>query len=149
MPDFVKVLDFGLVKAVEGEQAGLTSANADHRHAALHVARGGQSPDQVDARSDLYAVGAVGYFLLTGTPVFTGSTVMEICMKHVQAEPQPPSLRLGRPVNASLEKLVLRCLAKIAGRSSGRRGRAAARAGQVRRRRALDERRCREMVGRA
>ena len=69
-------------------------------------------PDQVDARTDVYAVGAVGYFLLTGTPVFTGRSVVEICMKHVKVTPESPSARLGRPISSELEELVLRCLAK-------------------------------------
>jgi hypothetical protein len=66
----------------------------------------------VDARSDVYAIGAVGYYLLTGTPVFVGASVVEICMKHVQAPPEPPSARLGGPVSPGLERLLLRCLAK-------------------------------------
>jgi serine/threonine protein kinase len=111
--DFVKVLDFGLVKSLEGsEEVGLTSANAITGTPLYLSPEAVNSPEQVDVRSDVYAIGAVGYFLLTGSPVFAGSTVMEICMKHVQAVPQPPSLRLGRPINKSLEELVLRCLAK-------------------------------------
>ena len=54
-----------------------------------------------DARADIYAIGAVGYFLLTGTPVFTGATVMEICMKHVREAPELPSVRKGQPVSAA------------------------------------------------
>ena len=67
-PDVVKVLDFGLVKALdEQKQAGRTQTGVADRHAALHVARSDPDcPTSVDARSDLYAVGAVGYFLLTG-----------------------------------------------------------------------------------
>jgi hypothetical protein len=60
----------------------------------------------------VYAVGAVGYYLLTGTPVFTGTTVIEICMKHAKNAPEPPSVRSGRPVSSDLEELLLRCLAK-------------------------------------
>jgi serine/threonine protein kinase len=70
------------------------------------------TPDRVDARADVYAVGAVGYFLLTGTPVFSGATVVEICMKHAREEPEPPSRRSGKPVSAGLEAVLLRCLAK-------------------------------------
>ena len=84
----------------------------DDGHAALPFARGDQTPDQVDARSDLYAVGAVGYFLLTGTPVFDGASVVEICMKHVRSAIDPPSQRLGRRVSPDLESLILGCLSK-------------------------------------
>ena len=60
----------------------------------------------------MYALGAVAYFLLTGTPVFNGSTVMEICMKHVKEPVEPPSVRLGKPVSPAAEALILQCLAK-------------------------------------
>jgi serine/threonine-protein kinase len=66
----------------------------------------------VDGRADLYALGAVAYFLLTGTPVFRGNTVVEICVHHISTPPEPPSVRLGAPLPAGLEALVLRCLAK-------------------------------------
>jgi hypothetical protein len=69
-------------------------------------------PDTVDARSDLYAVASVGYFLLTGTPVFRGATVMEVCMQQVREPPQAPSERLGVAIAADLEGVILRCLAK-------------------------------------
>jgi eukaryotic-like serine/threonine-protein kinase len=72
-------------------------------------------PDMVTALADIYAIGAVGYFLLTGTPVFSGKTVMEICMKHVRATPDSPSQRLGHAVSPRLEALLLRCLAKDPG----------------------------------
>jgi hypothetical protein len=110
--DFVKVLDFGLVKALDGAQANLTAANAVTGTPHYLSPEAVNQPDQVDARADIYAIGAVGYFLLTATPVFTGTGVMDICMKHVQAAPEPPSARRGRPVSPALEALVLRCLAK-------------------------------------
>jgi hypothetical protein len=115
LPDFVKVLDFGLVKPVGGgDQAHLTAANAVAGTPLYLAPEAVNRPDEVDARADVYALGAVGYFLLTGSPVFTGASVMEICMKHVQAVPEPPSARLGRPVSPGLEQLLLRCLAKSA-----------------------------------
>lgn len=60
----------------------------------------------------VYALGAVAYYLLTGTRVFSGGGALEICMKHVTDPPEPPSARVGRPVSPDLEALVLRCLAK-------------------------------------
>lgn len=71
-----------------------------------------ETPESVDARSDLYAVGAVGYFLLTGEQVFEGATLMEFCQHHVRTQPTEPSERLGSPVSDDLEALILRCLAR-------------------------------------
>jgi len=111
--DLVKVLDFGLVKAFGGEQ--------DDRLTASHSLTGTPSymspeaishPDTIDVRTDIYAVGAVGYFLLTGTPVFTGEGLVDLCRKHIQEQPEPPSKRLGRPVSAAFEQVLLGCLAK-------------------------------------
>jgi len=111
--DFIKLLDFGLVKAVDGrEQASLTSANAMAGTPMYLSPEGINHPDQVDARSDLYAFGAVAYYLLTGTTVFDGETIIEICMKHTQEMPEPPSKRLGKPVSEDLEQIILRCLEK-------------------------------------
>jgi hypothetical protein len=113
MPDFVKVLDFGLVKAADtDEHAKLTQANVTLGTPYYMSPEAVERPDTITALSDIYAIGAVGYFLLTGSPVFTGKTVMDICMKHVKATPEPPSKRLGRQVTPCLEGLILRCLAK-------------------------------------
>ncbi|MDP8999801.1 MAG: serine/threonine protein kinase, partial [Myxococcota bacterium] len=70
------------------------------------------SPDEVDARSDVYAVGAVGYYLLTGQHVFEGATVVEVCSKHLLEAPIALSLRLGKPLAPDIEALMLACLAK-------------------------------------
>lgn len=111
--DFIKLLDFGLVKAIDGrEQASLTSANSMAGTPMYLSPEGIKSPDQVDARSDLYALGAVAYYLLTGTTVFDGESIIEICMKHTQQEPEPPSKRLGKPVSEDLEQIIMRCLEK-------------------------------------
>ncbi|MFL5327573.1 MAG: serine/threonine protein kinase [Gemmataceae bacterium] len=113
MCDFVKVLDFGLAKSLDtAESANVTSANAMMGTPLYMSPEAVSRPHEVDGRSDVYAVGAVGYFLLTGSPVFDGETVMEICMKHTQELPLSPSKRVGHAVNAELEAILLRCLSK-------------------------------------
>jgi len=113
MYDVVKLLDFGLVKAVDAKgDVGLTSASTITGTPLYLSPEAVTNAEAVDARSDLYSVGAVGYFLLTGTTVFTGSSVTEICRKHVDILPEPPSRRLGREIDADLEAIIMRCLAK-------------------------------------
>lgn len=72
-------------------------------------------PADVDLRSDIYSLGAVAYYLLTAEPVFTGRSVFEVCVQHLQSAPVAPSQRLGRAVPVDLEAIVLRCLAKSPG----------------------------------
>lgn len=111
--DFIKLLDFGLVKAVDGrEQASLTSANSMAGTPMYLSPEGIKHPDSVDARSDLYAFGAVAFYLLTGTTVFDGDSIIEICMKHAQEQPETPSKRLGKPVAEDLEQIIMKCLEK-------------------------------------
>ena len=113
--DFIKVLDFGLVKH------GGTPGDESEALTADHVVGGTpayMSPEQalgegrVDRRADLYAVGGVAYWLLTGTPVFKGNTPMETIVMHIQQEPEPPSRRTELAIPPDLEALVLACLAK-------------------------------------
>jgi serine/threonine protein kinase len=112
-PDVVKVLDFGLVKALDGQQqAGLTQQTALTGTPLYMSPEAIQLPNSVDARSDLYAVGAVGYFLLTGGPVFDAENVVELCQKHVATPPIPPSERSRTPIPAPLENALLACLEK-------------------------------------
>ena len=113
VPDMVKVLDFGLVRTVAStDDDALRAADA-----AIFVGTPNyMSPEAVqdsantDARSDLYAVGAVGYYLLTGQGPFDGETAAEICRKRLEEEPLPPSTRIGRSICPQLEALILRCL---------------------------------------
>ncbi len=109
--DVVKVLDFGLVKAIDdpkqGQQYGGLSGTP------LYMSPESiQTPDLVDARSDLYAVGAVGYFLLTGQPVFSARTLVELCQQHVTEVPDLPSQRLNAPISSELESAIMSCLEK-------------------------------------
>ena len=68
-------------------------------------------PETVDPRSDLYALGAVGYFLLTGVPPFSGQNVVEVCARHLSETPRPPSERRAG-IGPELDAMVLRCLEK-------------------------------------
>jgi serine/threonine protein kinase len=111
--DFVKVLDFGLAKlAGDQRQANLTSTDTVAGTPLYVSPEAITQPEQIDARADVYGIGAVGYYLLTGTPVFTGSSATDICLKHVRSTPEPPSARTGHAVSAAVEALLLRCLAK-------------------------------------
>jgi serine/threonine protein kinase len=66
----------------------------------------------MDGRSDLYALGAVGYYALTGTPVFGGKTTVEVCASHIHETPERPSRRIGRALPEDLESVLVDCLAK-------------------------------------
>ncbi|HWA99875.1 MAG TPA: serine/threonine protein kinase [Pirellulales bacterium] len=116
LADFVKVLDFGLVKSAGGgeERLNLTTVGTVVGTPLYMSPEAIGQPDRVDPRSDVYAVGAVAYYMLTGTPVFEGGAIMDICMKHLHEQPVPPSARSGQPLSAEFEALVLRCLAKSA-----------------------------------
>lgn len=70
------------------------------------------TPSDVDGRTDLYALGAVGYFMVTGTHAFESDKVVEALEHHLHTEPTAPSARLGAPVADDLERVLLRCLAK-------------------------------------
>jgi hypothetical protein len=113
--DFVKLLDFGLVKAAWREDADDTSLTQEGSvpgtpaYLAPEVALGNV---EVDGRADLYAVGCVAYWLLTGLRVFEAGTPLQMAVQHAQAIPVPPSRRSGRPVPAPLEAVVMRCLEK-------------------------------------
>ncbi len=110
--DFVKVLDFGLVKSVEGQEGSLVSAAGltpgTPAYMAPELAQGGA----VDGRADLYSLGCVAYYLLTGRLVFEGDTAIQVILKHIEQPPVPPSRRVTTPVPPALERTVLACLAK-------------------------------------
>jgi serine/threonine-protein kinase len=110
LPDVAKVVDFGLVKDLE-EAQGITQADT-LTGTPLYLAPEAIRGEEVDGRADLYALGAVGYFLLAGRNVFEGKTLVEICGHHLHAAPAPPSERLGRSIPPKLESVVLSCLEK-------------------------------------
>jgi predicted Ser/Thr protein kinase len=110
-PDVVKVLDFGLVKSLN-ERSSDPSSRALSGTPLYMSPEAIQSPDLIDARSDIYAVGAVGYFLLTGSTVFNARTLNDLCQQHIDAVPELPSHKLGKPVPPELEHALLACLEK-------------------------------------
>ena len=111
IPDHVKVLDFGLVKEVAASKADTSMAGAIIG-TPLYMSPEAVRGEALDARADIYALGALGYVLLTGTPPFPGPTSVEACFQHLHEAVEPPSRRANRPVPASLEALLIRCLAK-------------------------------------
>jgi serine/threonine protein kinase len=112
VPDVVKVLDFGLVKHVDtSRNVDLTAQDAVLGTPGYMAPEVVHAPDDIDGRSDLYLVGAVGYYMMTGTRVFSGLTALEILAQHVSKEPEPPSSRTPG-VPADLQNVILACLAK-------------------------------------
>lgn len=112
--DFVKVLDFGLVKrnkrvATENSLSHVDTVLGTPAYLAPEAITL-ESP--VDARTDIYALGCVAYFLLTGQLVFESETVMGTAIAHVTTKPVPPSVRAQRAVPPELERIVLACLEK-------------------------------------
>jgi len=111
--DYVKVLDFGLAKDVSGAAAANVTAAPSLTGTPLYLAPETiENPEIATPRSDVYAIGAVGYFLLTGTTVFRGHSIIDILSAHVKQTPETPSQRLNRAVEPNLEALIMRCLAK-------------------------------------
>ncbi len=113
VPDVVKVVDFGLVKEMDGGGRPGTSAVDQIIGTPLYMSPEAiTQPSAVDARTDLYAVGALGIFLLTGEPPFRGTTIVEICGHHLHTRPELPSAKLRREVCAELEQVIMACLEK-------------------------------------
>ncbi len=112
--DVVKVLDFGLVRQMDHpDDKSLADATGSLTGTPLYLSPEAiREPREVDAQSDLYQLGAVAYFLLTGDHVFTGNSAVEILSHHLHSAPEPPSARLGRVIAEDLEGLVLSCLEK-------------------------------------
>jgi eukaryotic-like serine/threonine-protein kinase len=113
--DFVKVLDFGLVKVRHRSGQAETLLTLDHTttgtpaYMAPEIAMG---ETDVDRRADVYALGCVAYYLLTGQLVFEADTPMKMLMQHVHAPPVPPSQRTELRIPREIDELVLACLQK-------------------------------------
>ncbi|HEY7188795.1 MAG TPA: serine/threonine-protein kinase [Vicinamibacterales bacterium] len=113
--DFVKVLDFGIAKAVHDTtpeaMTAITMGNMIQGTPAFIAPEQAMGMD-VDSRADIYAAACVAYWLLTGELVFTADTPMKLLLAHAQATPEPPSSRAELPIPPALDLLVMTCLAK-------------------------------------
>lgn len=113
--DVVKMLDFGLVKSFKMDEPGATELTAEGiatgtpAFMAPEMALG---KGEVDGRADIYGVGCVAYWLLTGQRVFEVDSALATVLAHVQEEPVPPSQRSELEIPESLERVVLSCLEK-------------------------------------
>jgi serine/threonine-protein kinase len=116
--DFVKVLDFGLVK-LQGPQArgaeALTVEGAFAGTPAFMPPEMALGVEAIDGRADIYALGCVAYWLLTGRRVFENPNAMQVVLDHIRTLPVPPSQRASQAIPEKLERLVLRCLEKEPG----------------------------------
>lgn len=115
--DFVKVLDFGLVKS-RGDDDGRDTELSLTRDHQVGGTPAFISPEQVlgdrplDGRSDIYAIGCLAYWLVTGQLVFSGRTTIETLLQHTQTQPVPPSQRTEMAIPEALDRVILACLEK-------------------------------------
>lgn len=113
--DWVRVLDFGLVKSFDADdEAGteLTREGVTTGTPAYFPPEMAQGASSADARSDIYALSAVAYWLVTGQTVFDGAGAMDMVVRHIRDEPVPPSRRVEIPIPPALDELILKGLAK-------------------------------------
>ena len=111
--DMAKVVDFGLVKDVSGAaELGVTGSNMITGTPLYMPPEIIATPRDIDGRSDLYSLAAVGFFLITGEHVFDGSSAVAICADHLHTQPDRPSDRMADDLPRDLEDVILRGLAK-------------------------------------
>ena len=114
--DFVKVLDFGLAREVkQAADSGLTKTGVVFGTPRYIAPESVYGSHKSDARSDLYNLGGVAYWLLTGTHRFGGSSSLDLIIDHVKTVPQRPKEVSELPIPDELDALVMRCLEKEPG----------------------------------
>jgi hypothetical protein len=112
--DLLKVLDFGLARILRNVTSSSPSPITPEGiicGTPAFISPESISGEAVDARSDVYSLGAVLYFMATGTVVFPHLTITESVLAHAGRTPEPPSQRYEL-VPPDLERVILRCLAK-------------------------------------
>jgi eukaryotic-like serine/threonine-protein kinase len=107
VPDVAKVVDYGLVKEITAEK-GESMILGTPAYVAPEAVT---DPANIGPGADIYQLGLVGYFLLTGHRVFHGKTAVDVCVQHVTAQPKPPTSH-GVKMPAELERIIMQCLAK-------------------------------------
>jgi eukaryotic-like serine/threonine-protein kinase len=112
--DVAKLLDFGLVKPMAANEPGNLTQDGVITGSPMFISPEQALGDEPDVRSDIYALGAVAYFLLTGQPPFQHENAMKLLLAHAHELPRPPS-DINEDVPRDLEAVVLRCLAKLPG----------------------------------
>ena len=111
--DFVKLLDFGLVKALYNSGESRLTAQAESLGTPAFMApEQARGEEDIDARTDIYSLGCVAYYLLTGSLVFHASSAISMALAHIKQKPEPPSQRAELMIPPSLERVVLSCLEK-------------------------------------
>jgi serine/threonine-protein kinase len=111
--DVAKLLDFGLVKeVVESPAAGNKAVGGLFSGTPLYMSpEQASNYEEVDARADIYSLGAVAYYVLTGQPPFTGTSVMQLLSAHARVEVVPPS-KVNSDLPHDLDRIIVKCLAK-------------------------------------
>jgi serine/threonine-protein kinase len=111
--DVIKLLDFGLAKPTMDNSANpqLTMAGTVTGSPLFMSPEQASGDDAIDARSDIYSLGAVMYYMLTGQPPFTGDNPLKVMIAHASQEVVPPR-QINPEIPAELEEIVLRCLEK-------------------------------------
>ena len=110
--DVAKVVDFGLVREFTGGDASQAEDVVLEGTPAYLSPEAIIQPDQLGPPTDIYSLGALGYFLVTGKQLFTGTTVREVCAQHLHKDPPVPSEHASQPVPEAFDRVLLRCLAK-------------------------------------
>lgn len=111
--DIAKLLDFGLVRSLQSDGDPHLTHESVVTGSPLYMSPEQARGDEIDHRSDIYALGCTAYFLLTGRPPFQESSAIKLLLAHAQQQPEPPST-FNAAIAADLEEVILKCLEKSA-----------------------------------